>query len=160
MTNHIGQRNHLRRHLPPLAFALDRQRHFAFRTVADPLGALNETFRRFAIHLHDHIAFLQASFFGRTCRLDPGDRQRVGTGFYACAEPDGLGDFRNKNFRDRLGDQFDRNGEPDAVPLAIDRHVQSDEFTAQIDQRPAAAAGVDGRVGLQPVGHVQRLVLQ
>ena len=36
----------------------------------------------------------------------------------------------------------------------IDRLVDADEFAAHVDQRPAAVAGVEQRVGLEQVGRV------
>ena len=103
---------------------------------------------------------MQARLRGRTLRLDFGDRQRVRAGLDAGAEPGRLGHLRYENFRERLGHLFDRNGEPDAVTLAVNRHVESDEFATKIEERAAAAARVDGRVGLEPVGNVQRLSFQ
>ena len=103
---------------------------------------------------------MQARLRRRTVRLDVGDPQRIGAGFDASPEPKRLRHFRNKNFRERIGHLFDGNGETDAVAFAVNRHVQSNQFAFQISERAAAAAGVDGGVGLQPVSHVQQLILQ
>src|SRR6266404_981079 len=71
-----------------------------------------------------------------------------------------LGHFGDEDFRKRFGHLFDGYGKSDTVTFAVNGHVQTNELAAQVDERPAAAAGVDGRVGLEPVGDVQRLVLQ
>ena len=46
---------------------------------------------------------------------------------------------------------------PDPLPTArlrIDRLVDPDEFAAHVDERPAAVAGVDLRVGLEQIRRV------
>jgi phosphoribulokinase len=46
-------------------------------------------------------------------------------------------------------------GEPDPLPLAMNRHIQPNHLSPHVDERPAAAAHVDRRVGLQPVRNLQ-----
>ena len=56
----------------------------------------------------------------------------------------------------RLGEQrsgdVDRDGEADALAVAGDRGVDADDLAARVEQRAAAVAGVDRRVGLDEVG--------
>src|SRR5204862_1890009 len=61
--------------------------------------------------------------------------------------------------RQDLLDHGDRNGESDRVRSADDRGVHADYFAAQIEQRAAGVAGIDGGVRLQEVA-VHRLRTQ
>ena len=51
---------------------------------------------------------------------------------------------------DILGD-IDGDGEAEVVALRDAAGVDADDFAAEVDQRPAGVAGVDGGVGLDPV---------
>ncbi len=54
----------------------------------------------------------------------------------------------------------DGDGEADALTFAVDGDVEADELTVEVDEGAAAAAGVDGGIGLEPVLDGEGLVLE
>ena len=67
------------------------------------------------------------------------------------------------SWRADAGDDVDRNREADALVAAGgagDGGVEADDFAAEIHERAAAVAGVDGRVGLNEVLPAELAVAQ
>ena len=91
------------------------------------------------------------SGFGAECRIEPHAQ---------------IGPHDGAVLDELVGDQHhhvDRDGEADAFVAAAgagDGRVDADHFAAQVQQRPAAVAGVDGGVGLQEVLVVHAVVAQ
>src|SRR5690349_6154382 len=64
-----------------------------------------------------------------------------------------------EQLRGNIAGHVRSDGQTDALPAAgaaLDRRIDADHFAAEIDQRTAAVAGIDGRVRLQKVFiHIQ-----
>jgi hypothetical protein len=60
---------------------------------------------------------------------------------------------KREKIRQRAGNLFDRNGKARAFALIgrVNRRVDADEFPPDVDERTTAVAGIDVRIGLQPV---------
>jgi hypothetical protein len=81
--------------------------------------------------------------------------QRVGElgrdRLHADAEPSAHHRLTLLELRQDLLRHVDRHREADRVRLRIDRRVDADDFTREVEQRPARVAGIDRRVGLDEV---------
>ena len=119
-----------------------------------------------AVQTQHHVAGFQAGFGGGGIRQDLSD-QCPGIGFDVQLLRQGAIEVLDHHaqkaaldfafFDELVGDPFghvDRDGKPDAVVPAAprgDRRVDADDFAPQVQERSAAVAGVDRRIGLQVV---------
>ncbi len=67
------------------------------------------------------------------------------------AEPPARDVTRREELRHDVADGVDGDGEADALALRVDGRVDADDLAAQVEERPAAVAGVDAGVGLDEV---------
>ena len=108
--------------------------------------------RRVGEDAHDDGTALQVvsatlRFFGR-------ERRRHG------ADPRGMHLAVLQQILDDFLGAIDRNREADALRLRVDRHVDADDLSFDVQQRTAGVAGIDRGVGLDEVGERARLILR
>src|SRR5690606_20063165 len=131
--------------------------------VADHAHEIVGRADRLAVELHDHVAHLEAAFFGRAAglyRVDErtrGFRQPerfghfLGDGLNAHADAAAGHLARGAQLVLNVHGHVDRYGERqahEAAGAAVDLGVDPDHFAAQVEQRAARVARVHGDVGL------------
>src|SRR5438045_6275786 len=115
-----------------------------FSRPCNQVVKFDQSIRRLAINANDFITDAQASLLGRSVRLHCRNRERSGAGFDPSAEPEAMGNFRAEELGEGFGNLPGRNGKADALTLAVNGDTQTDEFAAQIDERAATVARING----------------
>ena len=120
------------------------------------LGPVHKTGHCFAVHLQHRVARGESSSGGGAVGLHGGQSQPIAIHPHASTQPQAAQIFRREKFAERFVHAFDGNGKSETLSLPMDGHVDADEFAVEIHKRPAAVAGIDGGIGLQPVGDIER----
>lgn len=108
----------------------------------------------------EDVAGLELCGFGGAGAVDLGECEGEGSGLEVGAEPLGVFDFGGEDFGEGFTDLADGDGEADALAFALDGDIEADELSIEVDEGAAAAAGVDGGVGLEPVLDGEGLVIE
>jgi hypothetical protein len=108
----------------------------------------------------DGIAGLEVRFFGGAGAVDIRESEGEGSGLKVGTEPVGVFDFGGEDFGEGFTDLADGDGEADSLAFALDGDIEADELAIEVDEGAAAAAGVDGGVGLEPVFDGEGLVIE
>ena len=104
----------------------------------------------------DHVARFETGGLGRAFGVDLAD-ERAATLVGVVdveAEPGVLDEARIEHPVDDLADAAHGNGEADAGAAIVDRDVDADDLTVDVEQRAAGVAGIDDGAGLDEVAEV------
>ena len=156
-------------HRQGAVFAIAHDGQFDFGAgigARDEVAQLPSVVDRLAINARDDVADFQAGFVGGCVFADLVDDSAFGAGDFElfsetwCQVLDddaevAAGDFAGfDELPDDVLGHVDRDGEADAGVLpawCVDGGVDTDDFAAQVDERAAGVAGIDGGVSLEKI---------